>query len=505
MAGASMALGQSFTPVPSAPASIVPVPLPVFGPESTQANRGYESANVISPVVPSSYTAYVSPRNIGLQFLGDAPAHLRRDGLRVSVSGPHGTDVHGPAVVGADGFAGLNLTRPLAPGVYTVRLASPGFARNATTWQLQVRPLSHGRMASIRKAVARSTRSEYLQTLNAQRSNLGEHAVHWNNSLALAAAAQAVYLWRNGYGAPSFHVESRGRADFTGTTPWARDMSFGWKSTLDGEVGIEWSQPLPAVAVVQDLIDTVYHRLSMLSPNVLAVGAGESTGATGAVVMDLGYGYRPDLPYAITYPASGQVGVPTGWTDMESPDPVPGGFSHSFGYPITVDFPTVQALSHVTVHLLLRGHVVPITEDLPGAGSMATNQMGIVPRRALQPRATYTVEVAAQAAMNNGQSSQPVRLRWDFTTGASARSVAVDPQSGRRVAVSVVMAGSGAAVPRDPVRIYEISAGSRSKLVGSGQTNSQGIAQCLVDRQAHVAKQLYEAVAGGGTSMEFWW
>lgn len=501
-AGTQLDPGTAQVTVSGPAASVLPVPFAVFGPYSTRANDGYEGSNAMSPVVPSSYTAFFPPRTIGIQFISDSPRHLAGDGLSIALSSPHGPVTTGPMEYQSDGFAGVLTHSPLAPGRYRVLFRSPGFQTAQSAWNLTVRSLPARQQAAERACLVPALAPAYLATLNAERQTLGEAAVQWNASLAWAAAAHALYVQRNGYDAPSFHLESAKSPDFTGLNPWDRDMAFGWDSPLDGEVGIEWTKAMPAAAVIQNLVDTVYHRLSLLSPNVLAVGAGQSTGATGAVVMDLGYGYRAHLPLAITYPASGQAGVPTGWTDMESPDPVPGGFSRKFGYPVTVDFPTVQQLEGVHAELSTAGKAVAIYLDSPGVGGMADNQLGIVPRRVLFPDTTYAVKVSAQALFNS-QVKKPVALRWYFSTGATDQSVAVDPVTSGEVAVSVVHAGSGRPVAGDLVRIYQVGSDSRLSSVAEGITDAKGMARCSVKRPAR--RSLFEAVAGGGTSMQFWW
>lgn len=501
-AGMQWNTGTTLVTVSGPANGVLPVPFTPFGPYSTRANHGYEGANVMSPVVPSSYTAYFSPQTIGIQFIGDAPNHLSADHLSLLVTSPHGSIKTGPLFYQSTGFVGVHLLAALKPGHYRVVFKSPGFQTAQSVWGLTIYPLPKAQLAQERQALVTAQVPQYLAALNAVRTSLGESPVAWNNALAWAAASHALYVKDNGYDAPSFHLETTGHENFTGINPWDRDMAFGWQSPLDGEVGIEWTTSLPPVAVIQSLVDTVYHRLSLLSPNVVAVGAGQTTGSTGAVVMDLGYGYRAHLPLAIVYPASGQSGVPTGWTDMESPNPVPNGFSQEFGYPITVDFPTVQQLRQIRAQLIANGKTVPIYLDAPGVDDMADNQLGMVPRTRLEPGTTYTVKISGQALFNS-EVRIPVALHWQFTTGGTDASVAVDPVHAGDLLVSVAQAGSGRPVPNDPVRIYQVEAGNRLTLAAQAVTHRNGIAVCHLAKPA--TRHLFEAVSGGETSMQFWW
>lgn len=468
----------------------------LFGPYSTPANHGYEGADQISPVIPLSYVAWRSPRLLGVQFIGDAPKNLETDDFAMSIRGPRGTIAGLKTHYFSNGFVGWKVPH-LNPGRYQVTFMAPGFQQPESSWTLTIVKSSK----AVKTAGETQSDRVALTALNAYRSILEEAPVHWNSSLAEAAQAHAQYLAVNGYHAPSFHMEEPNRTGFSGKTPWARDLVFGWPSILDGEVGIEWTQPLPPVAVIQDLVDTVYHRLSLLSANLFFSGEGATNGATGAVVMDLGYGYSSNLPMAITYPRPGQTGVPTGWVDLESPDPVPGGFGNRYGYPITVDFPTVQNLNNVRVGLFLGTHRVSVYRDMPGVNSMAQNQLGLVPRHLLMPNNVYTVVVSADASYNSGAKG-PVNLHWQFATGAGSESVAAAPLSGHNLLVSVVKAGDGEPEANTLVRIYQVRSSNHIKLVGSGQTGLNGT-WTFTRRPGNRA--LYDVVTLSGNSEEFWW
>lgn len=470
----------------------------LFGPYSTAANNGYEGPNDITPVVPSSYVSRVSPLVIGVQFIGDSPADLRRDGFALSIAGPKGRPRSLRLTYFPTGLVGYRPVRALAPGRYEVTFTTPGFVSSQSRWQIDV--TSSG-PADLPTATAGDQRA--LSALNAYRGVLGEDPVWFSRRLAEAAIKHADYLAQNGYQAPSFHEESARYPGFTGSTPWARDMTFGWPSPLDGEVGIERPSPIPDLAVVQDLVDTVYHRLSLLSPNLLAEGEGAANGRTGAVVMDLGFGYRPNLPLAIVYPRPGQTGVPVSWLDLESPDPVPGGANKVFGYPITVDFPTVSRLTDVRVALYRDNIRVPAVVDWPGRGAMAPNQLALVPEASLWPDTIYSVEVLAEAAFNDGQTL-PVALRWLFATGGGNRSVAAAPGPGGRLAVSVVQAGSGQPAGQVVVRLLYRSERRGWVRAAEGVTDAQGLYTFSRVRRPPGVRR-YEVLTDSGNATVFWW
>ncbi|WP_053961104.1 CAP domain-containing protein [Sulfobacillus thermosulfidooxidans] len=500
--GSRLDAGVTSFVIPPATDGILPAPATIFGPDSTQTNYGYESANTISPIIPNSYTAIRSPKFVGVQFIGDNPGILKADNFQLQLIGSKGLIHTSPLRYESNGFVGVHLKRPLLPGRYTVRFITPGFQTPLSTWSITVKPWSTAQQQSLQPYLATADQKNFIRALNAVRSRLYEAPVSWSKGLTWAAAAHARYVQQNGYHAPSFHLEEPFKPDFTGRNPWDRDMTFGWPTPLDGEVGIEWSVPMAPVAVIQNLVDTVFHRLSILSPNAVAMGTGESTGPTGAVVMDLGFGYRSTLPFAVVYPAPGQHGVPTGWIDMESPSPVVGGFSKQFGYPITVDFPTVQQLSDVHAEITWGNVTLPAVVDEPGLHDMASNQVGIVPSQVLRPDSQYQVSVTANAHFNN-QSVHPIRLSWHFTTGGSDQSVAVEPRSSGIVTISVVKAGSGVPIQGEAVRIYRAVSPEHSMVVGQGVTNGEGLVSCRIPKPPR--KEIFEAITASGNSAQFWW
>lgn len=339
-----------------------------------------------------------------------------------------------------------------------------------------------------------------VSALNVYRENLGEAAVTWSAALARAALAHAEYLARNGYNRPSFHEESRGHAGFTGVMPWDRDLAMGWANAYTGEVGIEWSRVFAAPVVIADLVNTVYHRLALLTPELCCEGGGETQGNTGAELMDLGYSYPRDLPLAVVYPYPGQIGVPTGWVDIESPNPVPNGFGREMGYPITLEFPTVERLAHTQVALYANYAPVAGILDRPGSNGMATNQVGFVPRQPLFPGTRYTVEVSTQARFNSGFQTS-IHRSWQFATGDSAASVTAAKTDAQQLLVVVDLAGWGK--PIGGIRVV-VRRWGQSRIVASGVTDSHGQVTITMPRSSP-KRHRYWVSDAEGTGIQIWW
>lgn len=457
-----------------------------FGPFSTATNHGYESSLRISPIVPGSYSAKRSPQLYAVQFIGDDPENLKRDHLVIALaSGQHPWPFR-PLDFTRYDLVGYPARAIHCPQSIAAQFSADRFNQPPSRWRVHVTPeaLELGRPS----AYAETT----LAALNAYRTILGESTLDYNRDLAWASQAHADYLAVNGYDAPSFHDEQEDRRHFTGDNPWNRDMTFGWPSSLTGEVGIEWCQQMPAPIVIQNLIDTVYHRLDLLSDNLYSEGEGVSFGKTGAVVMDLGFGYGDSLPRAVVYPYPGEVGLPIFWTDLESPNPMPGGFGRVYGYPLTVDIPTAARLDHIVFSLDQGRRSIPAFVDPAGQGDMDGNQVGLVPDLPLPAETVLTAHFLARAVFQDGEV-KPIRLVWQFATGGAAISVAAVPQARGQVKIAVASTGEGIAFAREPVAIYQ-----GVHIVATGITNSQGEVALRVPGPG-----IYLAKAATGNAVEF--
>ena len=405
------------------------------GPASTALNHGYGGLQDLATVPTPSYRTRVAPKALGMQFLNVSPATLRSARFVMYAHPPRDGWRTVPVTFGADGFVGYRPPKPLRRGAWQFRLESqrlgvfPPWTVTVAADQRLPLPTAAGRSA--------------LAFLNAARAAEGSSPVAWSRRLTVAARAHALYVGHLGYHDPSFHVEKPGPY-FTGRFPWDRDLAAGWPDTSTGEVGIGGPSAVPGPLFIGELLDTVYHRLGLLSPNAYAVGYGADVGPKSAAeIMDIAYGYRPTLPRAVAYPKPGTTGVATTWTDLESPSPVPHGQGQAFGYPITLDCPTVARLGQVSGDVTLpSGAVVPVVLDRPGTGGLAPNQLAMVPKEPLAPDTTYVVTVEAALVDYNDGHVGSLAERWSFRTGGGAQSVYAVAH-GRRLQIAVDEAGVG--------------------------------------------------------------
>jgi len=411
------------------------------GPMSTAANHGYAPPNEVQSIPVESYTASVEPAAIGVQFMDASAKELKRQHLQMTMRQGSGPPRRVPVEVTGTGFAGYRPAHPLSPGRYQFRLGSPQLGYTPT-WTVTIQP-------TLTLAPPNQDGLQAMALLNQLRAALGLPAVTWSANLALAAGFHAAYVAHYGYNHPSFHIEEQGPLYF-GTHPWDRDLRAGWRDASTGEVGIAAANPVPGPVFVAALIDTVYHRLGLLSANLTAVGMERVRGASdAAAMMDTAYGYRPNLPLAIAYPPPNAVGVPTEWFDNEDPDPVPNGQGGLYGFPITLDCPTVDSLGSVTMALLQGGVVVPSYLDRPGVGDMQPNQVALVPKSPLRPDTTYEVVMVSPNVQFNDGLVMPLDERWLFTTGGNQSVFAA--VYGRRV--MAVVDTPGGVGPAHPARV----------------------------------------------------
>jgi hypothetical protein len=209
----------------------------------------------------------------------------------------------------------------------------------------------------------------------------------------------------------------------------------------------------PGGTVIAALLDTVYHRLALLAAKLTTMGFATAAGSqTAAAIANLGYGYPSTLRLAVAYPAPGQVGVPRAWLDNESPDPVPHGTGGVYGYPVTLDFPTVDRLGPTSMALIGPGGPTATWVDAPGRGDMDQNQVALVPKRALRPDAWYTVAMRSPHAVFMDGTHGALAEHWRFRTAAADQSVFVAAAADRLV-VAVDDAASDVVAAGVPLRV----------------------------------------------------
>lgn len=317
---------------------------------------------------------------------------------------------------------------PLGPGERRVRctVEFEGGRSTERNWSFVVAP---GSASEAIPSLTDAERSSWALVQRIRRAfGLGELAL--DGALQAAAHAHAEYLIRNGRGG---HLEERGRPGFLAKTPSERARTYGaTEEILVEDVAVltragAYSGSLAETSVV-GLFDAPYHRLPFLNPALQKIGVahrerriGEST--TSATVLVFSGTDSPDrAPTTVVSPMDGQTGVPTTWSDSETPDPLrlhermkpPVGFPILFAHfprrpdadrpaPIRCDGAMLTGPDGRKVTLLV--NAPPYDSELGG------NAVLLMPREPLKPDSVYRATVLAR----NG-AGQPISRTWKFRT-----------------------------------------------------------------------------------------
>jgi hypothetical protein len=160
---------------------------------------------------------------------------------------------------------------------------------------------------------------------------------------------------------------------------------------------------------------TLYHRLPLMRPNLIRIGA---AAGGGNLVLDANSGRGGDETQEVLYPAAGQSNVPLKF-QKEMPDPIPGG--GTAGFPITAMFPESWEASSLEGTVTDgSGNPVPVYSSDPDRpakrGFPQDGTLCLIPQKLLNPGTTYKVKVTGKA-----QGKQYER-EWKFSTKAAAVS-----------------------------------------------------------------------------------
>ena len=150
--------------------------------------------------------------------------------------------------------------------------------------------------------------------LNTVRQGAGAGLLAESTMLDASAAAHAKYLTDNGFNtADSAHDETSGLPDYTGANPFTRMQAQGYSYSFATEVIGDIGSSSSTSDCVGDLLDTVYHAVSMLS-RVTDVGIGFGSGsAAGMCTIDMasplsGTGLQiPPSGAIVAYPYNGST------------------------------------------------------------------------------------------------------------------------------------------------------------------------------------------------------
>lgn len=319
------------------------------------------------------------------------------------------------------------------PGPGPAPAPAPGVGTNGTL------------QTSVAAAVYADTRRvNAFNQLNTVRQGAGAGLLAQSTSLDTSAQDHSGYLSVNGFNsADSAHDETSGLTDYTGATPFTRMQSAGYGSfsyatEVIGDIG---STSITSDCV-GDLLDTVYHAVSMLS-RVTDVGFGYGSGAAaGMCTIDmaspLAGGAAKQIPPSgavVAYPFDGStVAHGTFHVSNESPRVsntlLP---NATAGTPVLVGFrnqdyvaggvATVTQLTLATAAGVAVPSIVVADSAIQGSGLNADSELstnsgtGFAVLVPVSPLAAGTYTVTLHATISGGRAL--ALTTWSFTVAST--------------------------------------------------------------------------------------
>ncbi len=249
------------------------------------------------------------------------------------------------------------------------------------------------------------------ERINVYRQLAGAPPLRLHPALAVAAQSHATYTLLN-HNDPSAwsagpHGEVLGKPGFTGESSGARAIAAGYPWPAGWEVINYYDDPTTGV---DDLMNSVFHRIGILSWSHQYLGYGHGHSAEEAVdVIDFGRGPTEPAaaPGVLVFPADGQTDIPL-YGASETPDPLPPDGHHPSGYPITMQ-PAFGTTLTVTLAEVRDASGVAL--DLyPNPAACGTTCYALIPIEPLERSTVYTVRVRGAV------DGVPFDKTWSFRT-----------------------------------------------------------------------------------------
>jgi hypothetical protein len=249
---------------------------------------------------------------------------------------------------------------------------------------------------------------DVYELLNAYRDKARVPRVRFHSLLSRGCDLHALYLSKNPFKGLTGHEEDPKGAGYT-----PEGAQAGKRSVIS-----PFSPHETPLEGMDSLMATLYHRVSVLHPQLTEVGIGWAwrRDGIGHLVIDVGSvdGKPEPRAWPVLYPAPGQTDVPVefGLGSREIPNPLPEDVATA-GYPITVQFPEkVEKILDLELSLSEGGKDVPCWISTPDKPARADwPQPGVaclIPKEKLKPGTTYQVKFQYRSS---GASRE-----WTFTT-----------------------------------------------------------------------------------------
>ena len=261
------------------------------------------------------------------------------------------------------------------------------------------------------------TSLDVLDALNAVREALELDPLATEPALEAAATSHADYLLSNhdDYVATghSAHTQEPSFEGFSGVTFVDRTVVFGYDGVGYGEV-VAFKPS--GVGAVTSWLESLYHRLPLISPRPTEAGYGQATGDDVTVnVLELGY--RTDAAPAggvvtVVFPADGAVDVPTAWDGQEVPQPPepPAGYPSGPVVTLQVWGAAIDGVEATLTPADSDAPLAAVTLTAAGDPLLGAGEVALIPHSPLAPLTTYRVQMRGEAG------GEPFAHAWTFTT-----------------------------------------------------------------------------------------
>jgi uncharacterized protein YkwD len=227
--------------------------------------------------------------------------------------------------------------------------------------------------------------------------------------LSAGARAHAAYLARHPEQAAAWPAAHEEYVDHEGYSP---EGARAGASSVIAPGCSTWRRAIDA------WMGTYFHRLPLLDPGLLGIGAGLEQ---DMAVLDSGSLVDEWATRAyVTWPPNKAKGVPLRF-EPELPNPVPGQSQATMGYPVTLQVTVDGGQPGIVMRLTKGGAEVPcwftaphapLNPELVPAGAYC-----LIPKAPLAPNSEYTVHAEKLVEETAAGTVIPRNLTWRFRTG----------------------------------------------------------------------------------------
>lgn len=273
------------------------------------------------------------------------------------------------------------------------------------------RKVSNTDIEKIDKDIKQRVEAQVLAKINEVRTIASLPRVEIDPILSQSASDHAKYLILNN---KFTREQNTGDINFTGATLEDRLNNLGYKRASK-EMFCQTDNALDSIDL---FMNTVYHRLRLLNPDLKYLGYGTYKSKDKEIhVFDFGYLNENEEKFrwdVIFYPANNSTEIKTNWSGDENPDPLPLGTQKPLGYPVTIVFKDkVNSVSKAelideTGNKINSFIITPIND----INNKDFNAVIIVPKEVLKDNTKYVVIVK----VNLGKENIEKDYSWSFIT-----------------------------------------------------------------------------------------